>query len=65
VGRYNFTTAGVGKSLNWPVGKLLSSPTLAPGNWQAVPSANTVAPFISPTGVTVTTNSSLFYRVGF
>ena len=65
VGRYNFTTAGVGKSLNWPVGKLLSSPTLAPGNWQAVPGVNNVAPFTSPTGVTATTNTTLFYRVGF
>ena len=65
VGRYNFTTAGVGTSLTWPVGKLLSSPTLAPANWQSVSNVNNLAPFTSPTGVTVTTNSSLFYRVGF
>ena len=65
VGRYNFTTAGVGKSLNWPVGKLLSSPTVAPGNWQSVSNVNNIAPFISPAGVTATTNTTLFYRVGF
>ena len=65
VGRYNFTTPGVGTSLTWPVGKLLSSPTLAPANWQSVRNVNNTLPFTAPGGVTVTTNSSLFYRVGF
>jgi hypothetical protein len=64
--RYNFGSAGVGSNLNWPVGALQSSPTLGPGNWTPVSNVELAAPFLAPgTGLPATTNSTLFYRVGF
>ena len=38
--RYNFGTAGIGNSVTWPFGTLLSSPTLGPtATWTPVPGA--------------------------
>ena len=38
--RYNFTTAGIGQTISWPFGTLLSSPALGPSaNWTPVSGA--------------------------
>lgn len=64
--RYNFGNAtGVGQSFSWPVGQLQATPTLAPAAWAPVRSGNTSAAWRLPSGVPTTTNSALFYRVGF
>jgi Concanavalin A-like lectin/glucanases superfamily/Immunoglobulin domain len=64
--RYNFgTAAGVGSSLSWPVGVLQSSAALAPASWTSVSNVNNSLPFLQPSGLPVTTNSTLFYRAGF
>jgi hypothetical protein len=64
--RYNFgTAAGVGQSLTWPVGSLESTPALESGSWTRVPSDNTSYQWLLPSGQPWTTNSALFYRVGF
>ncbi|HWW01885.1 MAG TPA: LamG-like jellyroll fold domain-containing protein [Candidatus Acidoferrum sp.] len=63
--RYNFDTAGAGKSLSWPTGPLLSSPTLGPSAvWTPVPNAASPYPFLPP-APSVTPNAELFYRIAF
>ena len=63
--RYNFDTAGGGKSLAWPAGSLLSSPTLGPtAVWTPVAGAVSPYPFLPPPPVTPA-GTTLFYRVGF
>lgn len=46
--RFNFDTSGIGLSVTWPFGTLLSSPTLGPSaNWSPVPGATPPAyPFL-------------------
>ena len=63
--QYNFTTPGVGKSLSWSVGGLQSSTSLYPTAWTTVSNINTTLPYLSPAGLPVTTNTTLFYRVGY
>jgi hypothetical protein len=65
--RYNFDTAGVGTSLSCPVGALQSTPALSSHAWTPVSNAGTSYPFLLPSGSPspVTTNSALFYRIGF
>ena len=63
--RYNFDTAGVGRSLVWPVGTLQSSPTLGPSAvWTAVPNAAPPYAFLPPPPSNTAT-PVLFYRIGF
>ena len=55
--RYNFDNIGIGKTLTWPLGTLLSSPTLGPSAvWTPVSGAVSPYPFLP-------TAPSLFYRV--
>ncbi len=62
--RYNFDTAGSGKSLNWPVGSLVSSPVLgASAVWTPVTNAIPPYPILPPAATPAGT--SLFYRAGF
>lgn len=64
--RYNFgTAAGVGTSLGWPVGALQSTPALVPAAWSPATNASLTIPYLMPGGIPATTNSSLFYRVGY
>jgi hypothetical protein len=62
--RYNFDTTGGGKSLTWPAGSLLSSPTLGPtAVWTPVAGAVSPYPFLPPPPVSPA-GTALFYRVG-
>ena len=62
--RYNFDTSGGGKSLTWPAGSLLSSPTLGPtAVWTPVAGAVSPYPFLPPPPVSPA-GTALFYRVG-
>ena len=62
--RYNFDTAGVGQSLSWPVGWLLSSPTLgASAVWTTV-NGSSPYPFLPPAPAQVS-GTSKFYRVAY
>jgi len=62
--RYNFDTAGVGTSLDWPVGALYSSPVLgAAAVWSTVTNAVPPYPLIAPGAPP--SSPSLFYRAGF
>jgi len=64
--RYNFNTAaGVGTSLTCPVGSLQNAPALAPASWTPVSNVDTLMPYLTPAGLPVTTNTTLFYRGGF
>jgi hypothetical protein len=63
--RYNFDSTGGGQSLSWPVGSLLSSPSLGPSAvWTPVPNAASPYPFLPPLPG-VPSNPALFYRVAF
>jgi hypothetical protein len=63
--RYNFDTAGSGKSLSWPVGVLFSSPTLGPtAVWTPVSGAVSPYPFLPPAPASPP-GSALYYRAGF
>jgi len=62
--RYNFGTAGEGKSLTWPIGALESSPTLNPASWTPVPNAVPPYPFLPPAPLNPA-GTTLFYRSGF
>lgn len=63
--RYDFTTSGVGSSLTWQSGPLLSSPTLGPSAvWTPVPNAAPPYPFLPPPPSNPA-GPSLFYRVAF
>lgn len=62
--RYNFDTTGGGRSLAWPAGSLLSSPTLGPSAvWTPVTSAVSPYPFLPPPPISPA-GTTLFYRVG-
>jgi len=59
--RYNFgTAAGVGYSVTWPLGTLLSSPTLGPSAVWTPVSGATATKYAFPA-----TESSLFFRAGY
>jgi hypothetical protein len=59
--RYNFSTAaGVGQTVKWPYGTLLSSPNLGPSaNWTPVPGAMPPSYSFMPDG------TSLFFQAGY
>jgi hypothetical protein len=62
--RYNFDTAGGGKSLVWPAGSLLTSPTLGPAAvWTPVPGAGSPYPFLPPPPA-IPAGTTMFYRIG-
>ena len=55
--RFNFDTSGIGQSVTWPFGTLLSSPTLDPGAiWTPVPGAT------PPTYPFLPTDAAKFFR---
>ena len=61
---YEFNTASVGTSINWPVGALFSSPALGTNAvWTPVPNAIPPYPFQAP-GVPLV-GPALFYQAGF
>ena len=55
--RFNFTTSGIGRSVTWPFGTLLSSPGVGPAaSWTPVPGAEApVYPFMP-------TDAAKFFR---
>jgi hypothetical protein len=62
--RYNFDTMGGGRSLAWPAGSLLSSPTLGPSAvWTPVTGAVSPYPFLPPPPISPA-GTTLFYRAG-
>jgi len=62
--RYNFDTAGGGKSLVWPAGSLLTSPTLGlTAVWTPVPGAVSPYPFLPPPPA-IPVGTTMFYRIG-
>jgi len=55
--RFNFDTAGIGNSVTWPFGTLLSSPTVGPGAiWTPVPGA------VPPAYPLIPTEPARFFR---
>ena len=61
--RYNFDSNGVGYSLSWPAGMLLSSPAIGPSaTWTPVPNATMPYPFLPP-APSKPTDPAVFYRI--
>ncbi len=55
--RFNFSTSGIGRSVTWPFGTLLSSPTVGPAAiWTPVPGA------VVPSYPFTTTEAAKFFR---
>ncbi len=55
--RFNFSTSGIGKSVTWPFGTLLSSPAVGPAaNWTPVPGA------VAPVYPFMPTEAAKFFR---